>query len=170
MISIDEFFNKWDDQPLDYDLFTSTKTRFVSGTMFGTISNSHIFKSVVGMISVYMMDKFFRSKFPANIFFHQFSVSRISATPIRVVSNIFFDKFKMTFTRTKNIFTFLMAFIISKYNSAIGTVKNTSTRFVITISTTKSRLIRRWCREFTFTNFTNIFHNYIIYYTMQGVK
>lgn len=127
---------------------------FMKNCVFSPSSNNQILNSIIRMISVNVVNNFPRLKFSTDKFFNKKSIT--STFPMGV--SFSFHKVQLTLARTKNEFSFFVAFIISKFNSAVITIKKALSGLVVTLAITKSRFLGWWCLKDNSTHFTSIFH------------
>lgn len=133
--------------------------------MFVPISNFKIFNSIIKMVSIYMMNYFRRLKFPFKINFNNLSI--IFSFPIGMMIGRTCNICHVAFLGTKNFFSFLMTFIVGKFDSTIITLKNSLSRFVVTFSIAKPSFLAGRSFERGIALFANVKH--LIDYNIQCI-
>jgi len=177
-ITLDDFVKKYLDKTVD---LLSTITRswkpfmalfkrgifYMYKCMFCTRCNLQIFNSVIKMVSVYMMNNFFRLKLSTKMQLHNFSMA--TKLPVRVVSGVFSLKYCLTLRRAKNTLALFMAFIVSECFIALIALKNSAPEFIITISVTKTSFLARWSLKWFGTLLTKIQHKSTIAHNVSSI-
>lgn len=172
-MTLQSFIDKYNGKVLDLLFLKPSSTRvelfvpllkwrviFVNKCVFRTSSDLQVFNSIVGMISVNVMNNIRATKFFTSNVFNEFSVAL--TLPMRMIKRRLILKNYLTRSRTKNTFTVFVTFVINKYFSTLITSKNALSKLVVTIAFTKSSFLARGRLEWIMALFTFINHKIIL--------
>lgn len=157
-MTLNEFVSKYTGKKID--LFSGSKSWFVNQAMFRPVSYHQVFNSVIEVISVNVVNYLRAFKFSSNILLNNFSITFPS--PSRMIERGLTLKYVKACFRTECFFASFSTLKSFKNVATFLALKKSFSRFVITISTTKSSLLtwRSFKKRVAF--FTNAIHIAII--------
>lgn len=169
MLTLDTFTSKYDGKGVNYELFARAKPGLVDNAMFSPVSYHQVLNPIVGSILVNVVDYFLWLKGSAYELFNNFSVTRSSMFPVRVVPGVAILKLRLAFTTTKNLLALLVAFVISKLFETVIANKKAFSRFVVAVTGTKPSSLGGRSSKLFRALFANIFHqNHYSTQCMEG--
>jgi len=176
----DEFINNWLGKSIDWDLAVDTEStpfREVKSCVGRSIMKFKVLNTIIGFVTVNMMDNLARLKFSSKVLFHdkpmfQHIIRRnldvslmdnTSTLPLIMIGSS--HKSPLTGIGTE---LSVSRFIIGKLLATFHALKTSLSGFVIADTPTKSSSLGRGSFKFGSTKFANMFHKLSIHDTVYG--
>lgn len=178
MVTHDEFIKRWHGRYLDIyfrlEACSASIAYFVSwfekriinmnNGVLRTVSQIKILKSVVAVVTIYMMNNLTRGKFPTDKVFIDKPISFSFPRWVSHTNHVFL----LTLSRAVNKLSSFVAFVVSEVSRTIVTHEKSLSRFIVAGAVTKPSFLRRWSFKLRRALFTEVFH--ITNYSTQCVQ